>query len=78
MEMASVWRQFEALSPAAKRRVAELIALLSAGGKRGTFAADAIEKPLKNEDFVGIWSDRDDLSDSTAWVRQRRTEEWSG
>lgn len=71
MEMARVWQQFEALSPAAKRRVAEFIALLSVGRERSASHAEAAESPLASEDFVGIWSDRDDLSDSTAWVRQR-------
>ncbi|MGJ3247543.1 MAG: DUF2281 domain-containing protein [Elainellaceae cyanobacterium] len=26
---------------------------------------------------VGMWRDRDDLEDSTAWVRQLRQQEWN-
>ena len=74
--MTNVWRQFEALSPAAKRQVAEFIAFLSARGKRSASASEK-GKPLTSEDFVGIWSDRAELSDSTAWLRHLRTEEWS-
>jgi hypothetical protein len=78
MEMANVWQQFEALSPAAKRQVAEFIAFLSARGKRRSASDAAGGKSLNNEDFVGIWSDRDELADSTEWVRRLRTEEWGG
>jgi hypothetical protein len=56
--------------------VAEFIAFLSARGKRRS-ASDAAEgKPLNNEGFVGIWSDHDELADSTEWVRRLRTEQW--
>ncbi len=29
-----------------------------------------------NEPFVGMWSDRLDMQDSTAWVRQIREQHW--
>jgi hypothetical protein len=77
MEMANVWQQFEALNPAAKRQVAEFIAFLSARGKRRSASDTAEGKPLNNEGFVGIWSDREELADSTEWVRHLRTEEWA-
>ena len=76
MEMTNVWRQFDALSPAAKRQVAEFIAFLSARGKRRPAAEAEAARPLNEEGFVGIWSDREDLADSTEWVRRLRTDEW--
>ena len=76
MEMTNVWQQFEALTPAAKRQVAEFIAFLSAGGKRRRGADAVAAKPLNEEGFVGIWSDREELADSTEWVRRLRTDEW--
>jgi hypothetical protein len=76
MEMTNLWRQFDTLSPAAKRQVAELIAFLSARGRRRS-ASDALAaKPLTEEGFVGIWNDREELADSTEWVRRLRAEEW--
>ena len=33
---------------------------------------------LETEPFVGMWRDRDDLKDSTAWVRGVRETHWSG
>lgn len=76
MEMTNVWQQFEALPPAAKRQVAELIAFLSARGERQPPGDVVLDKPLAEEGFVGIWRDRDELTDSTGWVRRLRTEEW--
>ncbi len=38
------------------------------------------EKPerrsLREEPFVGMWRDREDMTDSTEWVRQIRQREW--
>ncbi|NJN57064.1 MAG: DUF2281 domain-containing protein [Leptolyngbyaceae cyanobacterium SL_5_9] len=31
---------------------------------------------LDNEPFVGIWSDRPEMQDSTAWVKQVRQQHW--
>jgi Protein of unknown function (DUF2281) len=31
---------------------------------------------LENEPFVGMWSDRPEMQDSTAWVRQIRQPHW--
>lgn len=33
--------------------------------------------PLENEPFVGMWQDREDLADSSQWVRQLRQREWN-
>jgi hypothetical protein len=33
---------------------------------------------LENEPFVGMWQDREDLADSSQWVRQLRQGEWEG
>ena len=76
MQMTNVWRQFEALSPAAQRQVAEFIAFLSARSKRRRASDSAVTEPLRAERFIGMWSDREDLSDSTEWVRRLRADEW--
>lgn len=76
MEMTNVWRQFDALSPAAKRQVAEFIAFLSTRGKRRSASDAAAAEPLDKESFVGIWNDREELTDSTEWVRRLRSDEW--
>lgn len=34
-------------------------------------------KQTKDESFIGIWSDREDMQDSGEWVRDLRQKEWS-
>jgi hypothetical protein len=31
---------------------------------------------LADEPFIGMWRDREDMQDSTAWVRSLRQREW--
>ena len=37
-------------------------------------SADATE--LADEPFIGMWRDREDMQDSSAWVRRVRESEW--
>ena len=32
---------------------------------------------LQDEPFVGMWKDREDMEDSSQWVRQVRQQEWT-
>jgi hypothetical protein len=34
------------------------------------------QRPLSDLEFCGMWRDRDDMKDSTAWVRQVRETQW--
>ena len=34
------------------------------------------DKPISERPFVGMWSDRDDMADSTEWVMKQRKELW--
>lgn len=36
----------------------------------------APDKKFENEKFFGIWRDREDMADSTAWVRSIREKHW--
>lgn len=73
MQATEVWRQFQALPAPAQRQVADFIAFL-----RTRFPRQVPEElpPLEEEPFVGLWADREDLQDSTEWVRQVREQEW--
>ena len=31
---------------------------------------------LENEAFVGMWKERENMEDSSQWVRQHRQQEW--
>ncbi|MEH2358729.1 hypothetical protein [Nostoc sp.] len=48
--------------------------------KKNQVVESASESPdfdLINDNFIGMWSDRQDLADSTTWVRSVRENEWS-
>lgn len=35
-----------------------------------------VNAPLQDESFIGMWRDRVEMADSTAWVRGIRESEW--
>jgi len=69
------WKEIANLPPEAQRQVMDFIAFL-----RDRYAPGRLRKAkqlkLDDEPFVGMWQDRDDLKDSTRWVRETRAREW--
>jgi hypothetical protein len=77
MEAGQVWDEFAALPIEAQKQVADLITLL-----RRRYPNSPGKKPAKvtsidEEPYVGMWSDRTDMQDSTAWMRDLRQREWT-
>lgn len=77
MEKEKVWREFMALSEEDQRRVATFIASLRAGSRSAL--SDGLEKQadLTDEPFVGMWREREDMRDSSIWLRGVREREWT-
>ena len=74
MELETLWRRLAVLPERAQQEVADLIGELE---KRHSGSGERpVEDSLGEEPFVGIWQDRNDLSDATAWVRRLREQEW--
>ena len=73
MELADLKKRLDALPDAAQREVADLIAALEA---RHAAARSPSPTALRDEPFIGCWAGRDDLVDSTTWVRRTRQQEW--
>ena len=71
-----VLRDFEALPPEAQREVIDFVSFLRARYGQKQRPRNAL--PLHEERFVGLWADREDLQDSTTWVRELRRREWGG
>ena len=77
------WKQFSALPPTSKRLVEELVSVLGAGlvepasPSLATHTAKLRPKMLSSQAFVGMWRDREEMADSTEWVRQQRQQEWN-
>jgi hypothetical protein len=76
MELEDIWRQFDTLPSEAKREVVDFIAFLQIRYERPASVKKAKRSKLKNEPFIGMWKDRDDMSDSVAWVRDIRRRHW--
>lgn len=77
MNQQKVWQDFSSLPDEAQRQVADFIQFLhsrylESRAKRAKPATDLAEEP-----FIGIWSGRDDMQDSNAWVRATREAEWA-
>ena len=78
MTQEKLWIQFSTLPPQAQQLVIEFIAFMQRcyNQLQFTVSADIPETKLTDEAFVGMWHDRDDMEDSSTWVRQVRQNEW--
>ncbi|MGH2592694.1 MAG: DUF2281 domain-containing protein [Anaerolineae bacterium] len=76
MNQRTAWQDFSKLPPKAQRQVMDFIAFLQA--RYASARPRKMGKPTKlaKEAFIGMWRNREDLSDSTAWVRNVRQREW--
>ncbi len=59
-----------------QQRVADFIALWHPRYARGSSEDMAALPALKDEAFIGMWRDCEDMADRHAWVRAVRTREW--
>ena len=75
MSTEEILRDFDSLPPEAQRLVADFITflLLRYGPYRLT---ENPEASPPTDTFIGMWRDRADLRDSSAWVRGTRKREW--
>jgi hypothetical protein len=76
MVQKSVIEQLDALPPEAQQQVLDFIAFLRTRYQPVAQKSTKTETGMLNEKFVGMWSDRGDLSNSSTWVRETRTKEW--
>lgn len=67
---------YRSLPDEAKRQVADFVAFLQQKYQADQPEQEQLGKRFDNEPFVGMWQDRPELEDSTAWVRQVRQTEW--
>ena len=71
-----VIRNFSALPPEARREVEDFIAFLRE--RYGKESEKATVGDWREESFVGMWEDREDLRDGGAdFVREQRETEWA-
>jgi hypothetical protein len=75
MEKSSIIRDIDSLPPEAQKQVIDFVAFLKTRYPT-TAGASKTKRKLVDEPFIGMWRDREDLKDSSAWVRELRRREW--
>jgi hypothetical protein len=71
-----ILREIASLPIEAQRQIEDFIAFLRQRYQPSQPVEPAITSDLKTEGFVGMWRDREDMQDSTAWVRNVREKHW--
>jgi hypothetical protein len=67
---------FNALPPEAQKQVLDFISFLES--RYASITSHKVRRTrLSKEPFIGMWSDRKDMKDSAAWVRELRQREWN-
>lgn len=68
--------EYMSLPVEAQRQVADFVAFLRQRDKATQSMPQARTANLEDEPFIGMWRNRQDLEDSTTWVRNTRKAEW--
>ena len=71
-----ILREINALPAEAKRQIEDFVSFLRERYKNSP-TKNAPVSDLESEAFVGMWRDREDMQDSSAWVRNIRETHWS-
>ncbi|YAF94438.1 MAG: hypothetical protein AB3A66_17775 [Nodularia sp. CChRGM 3473] len=77
MTQPELLNEFLSLPAEAQRQVIDFIAFLRQRYPVVEPASQSSDVDFINHSFIGMWSDRQNLTDSTAWVRGMRKNEWS-
>lgn len=71
-------KQIRKLSSEAQREAADFVEFLTNKYIRKSEETDSPgKKSILENSFRGVWKDRDDLQDSTRWVRDLRKSRWA-
>jgi len=68
--------EYFSLPVEAQQQVADFIAFLQQRYKIDRSTQKPAQANLESEPFIGMWSNRQDLSDSSSWTRKIRKSEW--
>ena len=71
-----ILNDFSALPQDAQQQVIDFIAFLQTRYKSANTERKTIRKKIAEEAFVGMWKNRVDMGNSSAWVRNIRQTEW--
>jgi len=75
MSKRSVLDKFDELPPEAQKEANDFVQFLYDRYVKSRSDKPSRE-PISESSFIGMWKDREDLADSTKWVRQQRKTQW--
>ena len=75
MTSEEILREIKSLPPEAQRQLEDFVSFLRERYKAGPPKAPPVSD-LEAEPFVGMWRNREDMADSSAWVRNVRESHW--
>lgn len=75
MSEEEILREINSLPLEAQRQIEDFISVLRERYKSSELTA-APTSDLESEAFVGMWRDREDMPDSSVWVRSIREKHW--
>lgn len=77
MNAQTMMEEFSSLPPDAQQQVADFIDFLKVRYQKTKPAKKKVARPpLSQEAFIGMWRERQDMQDSSQWVRDLRRKEW--
>lgn len=75
MSTKTIIDKFDDLPPEAKKQAADFVAFLHERYVK-TARKPGTDKSVSESPFVGMWAEREDMADSTEWVRKQRKKLW--
>ena len=76
MDTVNIVREIASLPPEVQKQVIDFVAFLKARYPTTQPVRKTRRTRLADEPFIGMWRNREDLQESTAWVRSLRQHEW--
>ncbi len=78
MEVRNISNDIATLPPEAQRQVFDFVSFLKNRNKKNRPVKKENRDKIASEPFIGIWEDREEMKDSSQWVRNTRAGEWGG
>jgi hypothetical protein len=75
MDATTLVRDIVSLPPEAQKQVTDFVAFLKTRYSVAPRVRKSKRIKLADEPFIGMWRDREDMQDSSAWVRSLRESE---
>jgi len=76
METEKIIDEISSLPPEAQRQVKDFVAFLRVRYKKPVKKKPSQNPDIINEAFIGIWKDREEMQDTSNWLRTIRKNEW--